>query len=215
MSEIFKIKDRVDKASLGSSQPSTGASDLPLDHQLTFDRNASEKWTFKDGYICLNGEDIEALLDMEHNDVKFQSAVSDAVSEYKDLVWRKGSGLYIKFAIRADSIQDKILCNMKRIYDERTGGVRLAWGDGSYLLNNINVRALLALYHVRPTEKARKFLSGLKAKLALILVNKNGSPQFERVHTVIQSLYAEVDHAISATPIDGHYLPDNSGRDSV
>jgi hypothetical protein len=181
---------------------------------LTFNRDANEKWTFRDGRIYLNNEDIEDALNEEHDNVRFQSAVSDAISEYKDLVYERGNGNWAKFSTRADTVQDKILCNMRRIYDERTGGIRLAWGDGSYLLNNLNVRALLAMYHVRPTEKARKFLHGLKSKLALILINKNGNCQYERINGVIKALYDEVDTALNSPPIDGRCLSagDNNNR---
>ncbi len=215
MSDINKIRERLRKVDIARGEASTSVSDIPLDHQLTFDRDANEKWSFRDGRIYLNNEDIEDALNEEHDNVRFQSAVSDAISEYKDLVYQKGNGSWAKFSARADTIQDKILHNMKRIYDERTGGVRLAWGDGAYLLNNLNVRALLAMYHVRPTEKARKFLHGLKSKLALILINKNGNSHYERINGVIKALYEEVDTALSNPPIDGHYLPagnnDHSG----
>ena len=215
MSEINRIRERFRRITdLKSEASATNASDLPIDHQLTFQRDAGEQWTFRDGHIYLNDEDIEDLLNEARDDVKFQSAVSDAVSEYRELVWKKGNGSFAKFSVRADAIQDKILCNMKRIYDERTGGVRLAWGDGACLLNNLNVRAILAMYHIRPTEKARKFLKGLKSKLALILVNKNGSPHFERVNSVVKSLYNEVDSALDKTPIDGCYLPCHNGHNS-
>lgn len=214
MSEINRIRERFRKSErLDSSHSSDiNASDLPLDHQLTFNRDANEQWSFKDGRIYLNDEDIEDVLELEKNNVKFQSGVSDAISEYKDQVWKKGNGSYSKFAVRADAIQGTILCNMKRIYDERTGGVRLVWGDGAYLLNNVNVRAIIALYHIRPTEKARKFLKGLKSKLALILINKNGSSHFERVNNIVKSLYSEVENALdTSATVDGHYLPANNG----
>jgi hypothetical protein len=196
MSQINKIKARV-------TPRTTSAPDLSSNHQLKFDRDANEEWNFKDGRIYLNNEDIEDLLDESGDDVKFQSAVSDAVSEYREFAWKNGNGSYEKFAARADAVQNKILNNMKRIYDERTGGVRLKWGDGACLLNNVNVRAIVALYSIRPTEKARIFLNGLKSKLALILMGKNGSS--------LKAIYDEVEHALDQTPIDGSYLPVNNG----
>lgn len=213
MSDINKIRERLRKVDIARGEASTSVGDIPLDHQLTFNRDSNEKWSFRDGRIYLNNEDIEDALNEEHDNVRFQSAVSDAISEYKDIVYHKGNGSWSKFSARAETIQDKILHNMKRIYDERTGGIRLAWGDGAYLLNNLNVRALLAMYHVRPTEKARRFLSGLKSKLALILINKNGSCHYERINSVIKALYEEVDTALNSPPIDGRCLPaGNSDR---
>lgn len=210
MSIISRLNERFKKAEIAkrdTSSVTSSDSDLPLDNQLTFQRDCNEGWSYHDGHIYLNDEDIETVLDENNNDVKFQSAVSDAISEYRDLVWRRGNGQFAKFTVKADGVQEKILNNMKRIYDERTGGIKLSWGDGGYLLNNLNIRAIIAMYHVRPTEKAQKFLKGLKAKLALILVNKNSSPHYERVSKVVRTLYDEVDNAISQTPIDGRCLP--------
>lgn len=216
MSLFNKIYGRGKRVEAGSCESNrTEFSDLPLDHQLTFDREAGEKWSFKDGNICLNDEEIEGLLDEERNNVSFQSGVSDALSEYKEVVREKGNGHFKKFSLQAEALQGKILSNMKRIYDECTGGVKLSWGDGVALLNKVNVRAVLAMYHIRPTQKARCFLKGLKEKLALILVNKNGNPQFERINGVVRELCKEVDLALNETPIDGAYLPINNGDTSA
>lgn len=216
MGGFSNIRERFKKVGASENQVSqTNQADLPIDHQLTFDRETNERWTYKDGRIYLNDEDIEDILNEAREDVHFQSCVSSAISEYKDLVFEKGNGSYAKFSARADAIQEKILYNMKRIYDEKTGGVRLVWGDGAYLLNNLNVRAILALYHVYPTEKARKFLDGLKSTLALILVNKNGSPHFERINSVVKSLCSEIDNAIAKAPIDVACLPANNGHNST
>lgn len=213
MSDFNKIYSRGRKVETGRGETSQiNSTDLPLDRQLTFPREVGEKWTFKDGHIYLNDEEIECLIDEERNNVQFQSGVSEALSEYREMVREKGNGQYQKFALQAETIQGKILDNMKRIYDECTGGVKLTWGDGVALLNKVNVRALLAMYHIRPTEKARCFLKGLKEKLALILVNKNGSPQFERINGVVKTLCKEVDLALNETPIDGRYLPVNNGN---
>jgi hypothetical protein len=216
MNGINRIYSRLKKADIRTEGESSQATELPIDHQLTFSREANEQWSFKDGHIFLNNEDVEDMLDSAHDDVSFQSAVSEAVSEYRDFVWKNGNGHFAKFAARADAIQSKILSNMKRIYDEKTCGIRLTLGDGAWLFNNINIRALLAMYHIRPTEKARRFLSGLKSKLGLILVNRNGSPSYERVNNLIRSLYNEVENALDdAAPIDAHYLPINNGHNSV
>lgn len=216
MSYIKQIRERFKKSEIRpGSAPAHNVSDLPLDHQLSFIRGNNEKWSFQEGKICLNNEDIDSILDASRNDIRLQSAVTDAISEYKECVRLKGSGHYESFAMCAEGVLDKILCNMKRIYDEKTGGVQLRWGDGGYLLNNLNVRALLAMYHVRPTEKAKRFLGGLKSKLALILVNRNGNPQFDHMNKMVKQLYAEVDDALNTAPIDAHRLPAHCGNNNA
>jgi hypothetical protein len=155
---------------------------------------------------------VEHLVDENPNDTRLLSAITDAVSEYRDIVYKKSAYQYENVNKSAERILDKVLCNMKRIYDEKTGGVCLRWGDGACLINNVNVRAFLALYHIRPTEKARRFLVGLKSRLALILCNKGCSPHYERVAQVVKSLYNEVDDAIHTSPIDGRYLSGGRGN---
>ncbi len=214
MSEINTLRSRFKRLDTGrssSTTPSTNASDLPLDHQLTFNRNPNEKWTYgDDGHFYLNGEEVEELLTNNSEVVSFQSGVSEALSEYSELVRKKNDPRYSKFASRVDNVQTGILGNMKRIYDEKTGGMSLQRRRGELFINNIDLRRILAMYHLRPTPKAQTFLRNFLAKLNLILMNKSGSPHFERANDMIKSLYAEVKRAIDTTPINVDYLPAGS-----
>lgn len=216
MSYTHKIRDRL---RIGSVRSGAGRSvdesrdDLPLDHQLTFRRDVSEEWRYKDGRICVNNIDIEDVLQYESRDVRLWCSVSEALMEYKNDIVRRGGMDRSRFMSRVDAVQDRVLYNMKRLYDEKTDGFYLSLGDGELLFNNFNVRAFLAMYHIRPTSKARQFLFGLKSKLALILVNRNGTPQYERVHRVIQQLYEEVIDALEVPPIETRRLP-SAFRDS-
>lgn len=199
----------------GQGVDHTSPEDLPLDHQLTFRRGADEEWKFKDGHIFVNEVDVEEVLDYGSRNVRLWCGVSEALMEYRDEVLCRGGRNRSRFFARIGAIQDKVLCNMKRLYDEKTDGIYLSLGDGEVLFNNFNVRAFLAMYHLRPTEKARKFLFGLKSKLALILVNRNGTPQYERVHRVIQQLYEEVLGALDIPPIETRRLSSDFGHKSV
>lgn len=210
MGYINKVRDKLRIRSVGrgsSRSIEDGPTDLPLDHQLTFKRNVDEEWTFRGGHVYVNDMDVEDLIDYDSRDVRLWCGVSEGVEDYKgDVVGRDGAKKS-QFLARANCIQDKVLFNMKRLYDEKTDGFYLTLGDGEFLFNNFNVRAFLAMYHMRPTEKARRFLFGLKSKLALILVNRNGTPQYERVHRVVQRLYQEVVDALSVSPIETRCFP--------
>ena len=217
MSYIDKIRDRLRIGRLrgsGGQSVDDASKELPLDHQLTFNRDSTEQWKYKDGRLIVNDVDVEDVLQYESKDVRLWCAVSGALMDYKDEVMKRGMINTNGFFERIDSVQDKVLFNMKRLYDEKTEGVYLSFGDGAVLFNNFNVRAFLALYHMRPTEKARRFLIGLKSKLALILVNRNGTPQYERVHRVVQRLYDEVVCALEVPPIETRSLPPAYRSDS-
>lgn len=214
MSPIRKIYERFRRGDARKTESKVPhESDLSIDHQINgYQRGPDEHWNFKDGRIYVNDEDVEHLVDKNPNDTKLLSAVTDAVSEYRDVIYKKSAYAYENVNRSAERILDKILCNMKRIYDEKTGGISLRWGDGVCLVNKLNVRAFLALYHVRPTEKARRFLVGLRSRLALILCNKGCSPHYERVAHVVKTLYDEVEDAIHTSPIDGRYLSGGRGN---
>lgn len=216
MSYINKIRERLKVSTLkrGSDGVDNNVHDLPVDHQVrsldsrfTFQRHSDEEWQYVDGAICVNGNDVEGLLEYEARDVRLWCGVSEGLTEYKEHVSESNRRAKNDLLSKIDSVQGKVLCNMKKLYDEKTEGIYLSLGDGELLFNNFNVRAFLAMYHVRPTEKARRFLVGLKSKLALILVNKNGTPQYERVHRVIQQLYEEVVYALGVPPIETRCLP--------
>jgi len=214
MSQIRKIYERFKGGGARKTESAVPReSGLSPDHQVNgYQRGPDEHWNFKDGRIYVNDEDVEHLVDKNPNDTKLLSAITDAVSEYRDVIYKKSAYQYGNVNKSAERILDKVLCNMKRIYDEKTGGVSLRWGDGAYLINSLNVRAFLAFYYVRPTEKARRFLVGLRSRLALILCNKGCSPHYERMARVARALYNEVEDAIHTTPIDGRYL--SNGRDN-
>lgn len=217
MSYIDKIRDRLNirPVTRGRGRDVSHTTDLPLDHQLTFKRNPGEEWQYRNGHLFVNNTDIEDILDYESRDVELWCAISEALVDYKDEVLRRGGKNKSKFITKITSVQDKVLINLKRLYDEKTDGIYLSFGDGELLFNNFNVRAFLAMYHLRPTIKAKKFLMGLKSKLALILVNRNGTAQYERVHRVIQQLYHEVSHALEIPTIETRCLPADSRRKSA
>lgn len=213
MNQINRILNKIREGDLHSDSGSrTGESDLPVDHQLTFNRDANERWTYKDGQILVNNEDIEELVKEERDNVRFQVGVSEALSEYKAQLSKRKCRDFGKFCSKADTIQGTILSNMRRIFDEKTSGVRMNLNDGNCLLNNVNIRAFIAMYKIHPTLKAYKFLRNLKSKLALILVNKGGSAHFDRLTKIARDLYDEVEGALQQTPIDGAFLTAGSGH---
>lgn len=215
MSQISKLKDRLrgfgGVSRSGSSRPAEGAKGLPLDHQLVFNRNPKERWSYdeQDGHIYVNGEEVEALIESSPEDVRFQSAVSEAVDEYRESVRGRGDPRFAKLSSKVEGIQTKILGNMKRIYDEKTGGMSLRWGDAGLLFNRVDVRRVLAMYHLRPTPQAQRFLKGLLANLNLLLVRRNDSPHISKI---VRSLCEEVSSAINTTPINAPYLTSGSGN---
>lgn len=192
----------------------SGAAARPVvDHHATFCAGPGEEWTYQGGHVYLNGEEIEAYLKPESPDVGQWCYLLDALKSYDDWAYANKARQFRRLHFTINGIQERVLKQLRGLYHSRMGGLSLTFGDGSLLINNVNVRALLAMYHVRPTEKAKCFLEGMKSKLALILCQHHGNPQVSRVATLVQALYDELCASLQRATIDTRGLP--AGGESV
>jgi hypothetical protein len=218
MSFISRIRDGLDRirgADLGDASDVSTRTDLPLDHQLTFRSDAGDTWQFDGHHVLQDGEDVEEKVDHPKAGVRDWEDVSARLAIYKNVVQRRAPSRFARLAAAIDRIHGRILFHMKRVFDEKMGAVQLRWGDGRALLNNVNIRALMALYHVRPTEKARRYLDGLKTKLGLILSGAHASPAYARVQGLAQDLYDEITDSLAVPTIDRPRLPQRSSARTV
>lgn len=216
MGLISRIRDGLDRVrggDLGEAAPSR--SDLPLDHQLTFRSDAGDTWQFDGQHVMHNGEDVEDEIERPLAGVREWEDVSASLDTYKGVVYRRAPTRFARLAAAIERIHGRILTLMKRVFDEKMGALTLRWGDGRALLNNVNVRALMAMYHVRPTDKARRYLDGLKRKLGLILSQAHVSPAYARVHGLAQDLYDEITDSLEVPAFDRPRLPGRTGTDGL
>ncbi|MBI2344421.1 MAG: hypothetical protein HYV02_08845 [Deltaproteobacteria bacterium] len=183
----------------------------PVDAHATFQAGPQEEWTYRGGRLYLNNAEIEEYTDPAHPDIPAWCHLIDALHAYRDWAFTRGVPHFRRMAFAINGAQEKILKQMRRLYELQIGGMTLTLGDGTVLLNNVNIRALLAMYHVRPTNKARKFLEGMRSKLALILCHHNDSPQVSRVARVVQDLYDEIGRSLTRETIDALRLSDGRG----
>ncbi len=176
----------------------------PLDRDLTIYRDGV-RWTFSSGKVLANGIDIHYILSNSPSDIATWVGLADGLSEYRKRIARLGSDSdqFAKFEAVIDSLLGKILGRMKKIYDQKMSGLSWTMQDGQLILNGINIRSFMALYRIRKTEKARKFLRGLARKLAMILENPQGSPDYERIHGVVSELYGEIGEVLSQDEASG------------
>jgi hypothetical protein len=196
----------------GRSNEAPARTDLPLDHQLHFCSDSGESWQFTGQQILRNHDDIEVAVDHPTAGVRDWEDISAGLTTYKAVVHQRAPGRFARLSAVCDRVQGRILHHMKRVFDEKMGAVTLRWGDGTALLNNVNVRALMALYHVRPTAKARRYLDGLKSKLALILSGADASPAYARVRGLAQDLYDEITDSLAVPAFDCPRLPPGGGH---
>ena len=155
---------RIDTDSSAPSQ----AQEL-FDPSFSFSPEPQEHWTFEDSRIVLNGEDASELIDHHRDDIGFLSGFSGGLELYRRHVGEGSGEQRGKFFGVVQGLQEKIHRRLTGIYETLTSGVHVELSSGQLWINNIDVRAVMSLYRLRPTQKARVFLRGVRHKLALIL----------------------------------------------
>lgn len=194
-----RIKER-------SGEEVGGASDLPLDHRLSFNPTKDERWSFEGDHVLFNGDDVNELINEFSNDIHCLNNLSASLDQYRQYVWMRGGKSMGKYNGTVNALLEKILGRLGNIYDGLVGGVKFEFSKGDFWVNNINVRAVLSLYRLRPTRKARCYLVGLRNKLALILCSQNGSPHYHGISAEAERLFNEISCALDQIPTDDDYL---------
>lgn len=182
-----------------------------VDHRTAWRVSADEEWAFERGCVQLNGEPVEDFLATERPEVGLWSDIMDGLQAYRDWAYAAEAPAWPRLAEAINQVQNRILYQMDQVYQTRVGGVALTWHEGKLLINNVNVRALMCMYHMRPTERARRFLEGMKAKLALILCQHGTNPQVARAVHAVQDLYHELSESLARQTINALCLPADRG----
>lgn len=175
-----------------------------LDRLLTFAPHPDEEWTFDEEKrrIFVNGEDIGRFIGDLRNDIGFLCGCSEALEEYRRFVWGRGGKGKAVFNGIMKSLQDKIHCHLISIYDDLTGGVHFESDGKEFWINNVNVGSVLKLYRLRPTEKARLYLLGLRDKLGLILARQRSSTRYDGIYEQALKLIEEIRITLECVPAD-------------
>lgn len=180
-----------------------GAEDLPLDHQLSFTPEAGEQWKFKDDrWVFLNDVNVEEMVEECGRDIRTLCGLMQGINEYQRHVWTKGGKRAAKFNGIVYALQDKIFRKLNGIYDTITGGLSIECDGSNFWLNNINVRSVINLYRLRPTEKARRYLLNLRDKLSLIMSRRQTSTTHDGIAEQARRLHAEIGAVLEYVPSD-------------
>lgn len=168
------------------------------DRDLTFHRDGV-RWTFSSGKIQIDGLEVNRLINDNPENVGFFMGIAEGLNEYRKRILsaKRQSDQIAKFEAMVEGLLGKLFGKLKKFYDQKMSGLSWTLQNGQLILNGINIRSFLALYRVRKTDKAKKFLKGLRAKLGTLLENRRESPDYERIREIIQSLYQEIDYELS------------------
>ena len=200
---INKLRRTSTNSRLGRRGRTSRKADPQLDERLSFKPFPDESWTFEgDSHVFLNDEDVGEMVREERDDVRVLSGLSQGLSEYQNFVWSKGGKGFGKFNATVTSLQDRILGRLGGLYDGLTGGVNVEYSGEDFWINNVNVRSVLKLYWQRPTEKARRYLMGLRDKLDLILSRQRSSTKNDAIALQSKQLFEEITRALEYMPAD-------------
>ena len=180
------------------------------------------KWQFIRGQLILNGRNVGTLLEQAVDQpAAFWNALANDLNVFLETTLRSSgkkrkkkknlldiddedeldpTGELSKLAGLVEAYIAKIMRLLKRKYDEKTDGLSFQLDeDGQLIVNGMNVSAFILMSRQYPSNKARLFLKGLKNRLGLILSNKSGNNNYEKIREVTERLFAEIDREIETT----------------
>lgn len=183
-------------------RPGVGETPAPVyspDRNLTYYRDGL-RWTFSSGRVCIDGMDVNRLINDNPENVGFFMGIAEGLNDYRKRIVasRREQDQFARFEAAVEALLTKLLGKLKKFYDQKMSGMSWTLQNGQLILNGINIRSFLALYRIRKTDKARKFLKGLRTKLGLLMENRRESPDYERIRDAITDLYREIDAELMA-----------------
>lgn len=168
---------------------------------LNWNYAGREAWGFENGRITLNGNDVEAMVNSNRNDISFLSNLSSALQSYKNHVW-ENSKTNEHFNGSIQALQGKVARRLSDIYDEKTNSVSFEYAqDKTFWVNNIDPKKVMTLYQIRPTEKARVYLEGLKDKLNWIISHNSATNRFDGVRDKAKELHNQIGEVLEKVSV--------------
>ncbi len=148
----------------------------------------------------IDGYDVNRLVNESPGDVGLWMGIAQGLDDYrkKMLAAARRHDQFARFEAVIEALLGKILGRLKKAYDQKMTGLSWSIENGQLILNGINIRSFLALYRIRKTDKARKFLRGLREKLSILLENRRESPDYERIREVVEDLHREIDAELAS-----------------
>ena len=177
-------------------------------------RSGGAVFDFKGGRLLLNKQDLAKHIseNLTHLAASYWTQLSRRLENYRQWALRHVSDpeQLAVFAAMVHALLTKIGGRLKKKFDEKIDGIAFQLEEGQLLLNGINVHAFIAMARRHPTPKARIFLKGVKSRLGVMLSNRLGNPNYEKIRTIVEELFSQIDQELLRAPSEVIYLPPKS-----
>ncbi|MFO1518513.1 MAG: hypothetical protein U1F57_02420 [bacterium] len=196
--------------------------EIPLPERQVQDRPA-DSWEFQNGNthfnyvngrILMNKQDLAKLIseNLTHLTASYWTQISRRLEDYRQWALRHVSDVeqLAMFAAMVHALLTKIGGRLKKKFDEKIDGISFQLEEGQLLLNGINIHAFIEMAKRHPTQKAKIFLKGIKNRLGVMLSNRFGNPNYEKIRTTCEELFAEIDRELVRPAQEIIYLPPKS-----
>lgn len=186
--------------------PGIGVSpDKPQEQEAGWEfRQGDTLFNFAQGRLLMNHQDLAQLVseNLSHLAASYWTTLARRLEEYRQ--WALGRATdpeqMALFAGMIATLLYKIEGRLKKKFDETTDGVAFHLEEGQLLLNGVNVHAFIQMAKRNPTQKAKVFLKGLKNRLGILLSNRFGNRNYEKIREVVERLCYEIDQELGRAP---------------
>ena len=177
-------------------------------------RSGNTTFDFKQGRILMNKQDLAKHIseNLTHLAASYWTQIARRLESYRQWALRHVSDpeQLAVFAAMVHALLTKIGSRLKKKFDEKMDGISFQLEEGQLLLNGINVNSFIAMARRHPTPKAKIFLRGLKTRLGLMLTNRMGNPNYEKIRNIVEELFGQIDQELLKAPPEVIYLPPRS-----
>ena len=174
-------------------------------------KQGNTTFNFQNGRILMNNQDLSKLVseNLTHFAASYWTGVTRKLENYRQWALRRAGepDALAVFAAMVQALMMKIGGRLKKKFDEKIDGIAFQLEDGQLLLNGVNIHAFLEMAKRHPTQKSKIFLKGLKNRLGVMLTNRQGNPNYEKIRSIVEQLWDEIDAELVKPPQGVIYLP--------
>jgi hypothetical protein len=162
--------------------------------------------------LFLDGQDVGALiLQTANENPQKLAALANALERLRsERLKNRKTSKNSKLGITADDDDLSLIWTLaeahmarigqliRRRYDAKKDGLAVMFDDdGQFILNGLNVHALIDNVRNRPSAKARLLLKGVRVRMEHILQNRHSNPYYIQIRDVVLELCFEIDELLS------------------